>query len=290
MGIGLGLSVALSYGVADFLARYSTQRLGVQRALLIALLTGTTLLSSWLWWRGTSLHELEPALGWLMLSGALSYAMLAFLYAALARGPIGVASPVVAMHPALVLLLLVLQGSRPQPLEWCGLAITLLGGLGLATQIDPVGEAQGLGRSGARRTALLAGLCAVTLSFQILSVQQAARVSDPVTAAWGTRAFALLPAALVWGFGVVRRTETAPATDRNGYVLSLLQGVLEVTAVLSLALGSAEPSRTIVPVIGSAFSAVTVLLARVILKEVMTGRQWISILVLMAGIVTLGAA
>ena len=290
MGIGLGLSVALSYGVADFLARYSTQRLGVQRALLIALLTGTTLLSLWLWWRGTTFQELEPALGWLMLSGALSYAMLAFLYAALARGPIGVASPVVATHPALVVLLLVLQGSRPQPLEWCGLAITLLGGLGLATQIDPVGEAQGLGRSGARRTALLAALCAVTLSFQILSVQHAARASDAITAAWGTRIFALLPAALVWGFGLIRRTDAPPATDRNGYLLSLLQGVLEITAVVSLALGSAEPSRTIVPVIGSAFSAVTVLLARVVLKEVMTGRQWISILVLMAGIVTLGAA
>jgi uncharacterized membrane protein len=59
---------------------------------------------------------------------------------------------------------------------------------------------------------------------------------------------------------------------------------------VALAMGTAGSDRAIVPVVGSAFSAVTVVLARVVLREAMTAIQWLAIGGVLSGIVLLGAA
>lgn len=283
MGLLLGLTTAFAYGTADFLARFSTRRVGVGGSLLGALLAGSCALTLWLLLRGNAWASSLPALPWLVLSGVLSYAMLGLLYAALQRGPISIASPVVAIHPALVVLLLFVAGARPSLREWLGLFVTTFGGLFLASQIDPVGVAQGLPRGYARVTGALAALCALTLSFQILSVQHSATLVGPVAAAWGSRTFALLCAFFAWPWaGGVRRGSA------RAWAVTALQGLLDVTAVLALAAGSGGSERTIVPVVGSAFSAVTVLLARFVLDETMTLRQWAAIAVVLLGVTLLG--
>ncbi|HWA74086.1 MAG TPA: EamA family transporter [Polyangiaceae bacterium] len=284
MGLLLGLTTALAYGIADFLARFSTRKVGVGGSLLGALLAGSGVLTLWLLVTGHPWAPLLPALPWLVLSGVLSYAMLGLLYAALQRGPISIASPVVAVHPALVVLLLFAAGSRPSLREWIGLFVTTAGGLALASQIDPVGAAQGLPRGYARITGALAGACALTLSFQILCVQHSATLVGPVAAAWGSRTFAFLAALLASPLARGVRLGTASA-----WGITALQGLLDVAAVLALAAGSDGAARTIVPVVGSAFSAVTVVLARFILNETMTSRQWGAIGIVLAGVVVLGS-
>jgi drug/metabolite transporter (DMT)-like permease len=283
LGLLLGLTTAVAYGTADFLARFSTRKVGVGGSLLGALFAGSCALTLWLLLSGRAWAPLFAALPWLVLSGVLSYAMLGLLYAALQRGPISIASPVVAVHPALVVLLLFAAGSRPTLREWLGLAVTTIGGLVLASQVDPVGAAQGLPRGYARVTGALAAACALTLSFQILSVQHGAMLVGPVAAAWGSRTFALVTALLAWPWARGVRPGAISA-----WALTALQGLLDVTAVLALAAGSDGATRTIVPVIGSAFSAVTVVLARFILNETMTRRQWGAIGVVLSGVVLLG--
>jgi len=285
MALVLGLTTALSYGTADLLARFSTQRLGVLRSLVGTLLAGSLALSLWLWLSGCNLAELLAAWPWLALPGCLNFAMLSLLYAALARGPISVASPVVAIHPALVVLFLYLLGVRPSSQEIAGCSIIFAGGLLLATQVEQVGKELALSKAYIQKTALLAALCAVVLSLQILSVQRAAREIGALAAAWGSRAFALLCALIA----VALYGGSRSASARGGWRLTFIQGLLDVTAVTALAHGSGDASaRTIVPVVGSAFSAVTVVLARVILKETMTALQWTAILVLLCGIGVLG--
>lgn len=284
MAILLGLTTAFAYGTADFVARFSTRRLGVPGSLLGALLAGAIALSLWLVLRGESLARLLLVWPWLVLPGLLSVAMLALLYSALQRGPVSIASPVVAIHPGLVLILLWATGVRPGAYEWLGLAVILASALLLSTQIDKVGSAQGLPRGHARRTALLAGFAALALALQILSVQHAAAVAGAAAAAWGSRIFALLALLAALPFLTLRRASV------GSWSLSLVQGLLDVAAVVALAMGTAGSHRAIVPVVGSAFSAVTVVLARVVLREAMTPIQWLAIGGVLAGIVLLGAA
>lgn len=283
MGLLLGLATALAYGTADFLARFSTRRVGVSGSLVGALLAGSSALTIWLLLNGRTWAALMAAWPWLLASGVLTYAMLGLLYAALQRGPISIASPVVALHPALVVLLLFALGARPSSREWLGLIATTLGGLLLVSQIDPVGVAQGLPRGYARATAALAAACAVALSLQILCVQHSAALVGPVAAAWASRTFAL-PLALL-SLLVVRDVRLG---SPGAWGITAAQGLLDVSAVLALAAGSQGTARTIVPVIGSTFSAVTVLLARFIVNETMTRRQWGAIAVVLFGVVLLG--
>lgn len=284
MALVLGLTTAFAYGTADLLARFSTRQLGVLRALVGTLLAGSLVLSVWLLFSHVELAPLLAAWHWLVLPGVLNFVMLALLYAALERGPISVASPVVAIHPALVVLCLLAVGVYPSARESLGSLVILAGGLLLATQVERVGAGLSLPKAYARKTAILALACAVVLAFQILSVQHAARQIGALPAAWGSRVFAFVCAALA----LPLRRGTQRGTLR-GYALTIVQGLLDVTAVTALAYGSGSDSaRTIVPVVGSAFSAVTVVLARLVLKEVMTRLQWLAIGVLLCGIVLLG--
>jgi drug/metabolite transporter (DMT)-like permease len=284
MALVLGLTTAFAYGTADLLARFSTQQLGVLRALVGTLLVGSLVLTAWLLFSNVELHFLLNAWHWLVLPGVLNFAMLALLYAALERGPISVASPLVAVHPALVVVCLLFVGVYPSARETLGSAVILAGGLLLATQVERVGEGLSLPASYARKTAFLALACAFVLAFQILSVQHAARQIGALPAAWGSRVFAFVCAAFALLLSRGPRTVT-----RRGYALTVVQGLLDVAAVTALAYGSGTDSaRTIVPVVGSAFSAVTVVLARLVLKEAMTRLQWLAIVVLLCGIVLLG--
>jgi drug/metabolite transporter (DMT)-like permease len=284
MALVLGLTTALAYGTADLLARFSTQQLGVLRALVGTLLVGSLVLTAWLLFSNLELHFLLNAWQWLVLPGVLNFAMLALLYAALERGPISVASPLVAVHPALVVVCLLFVGVYPSARETVGSAVILAGGLLLATQVERAGEGLSLPASYARKTALLALACAFVLAFQILSVQHAARQIGALPAAWGSRVFAFVCAA----FALLLNRGPRRVT-RRGYALTVVQGLLDVAAVTALAYGSGTDSaRTIVPVVGSAFSAVTVVLARLVLKEAMTRLQWLAIVVLLCGIVLLG--
>jgi drug/metabolite transporter (DMT)-like permease len=285
VGVLLGLTTAFAYGIADFLARFSTRRVGVAGSLIGALLAGSVVLSVWLLLAGQSGAALLRAWPWLVLSGLLSFGMLGLLYASLARGPIAVASPVVSVHPALVALWLYLGGTRPTASQWLGLGITVLGGVGLGAEVDRAGAAQGLPPGYARTTGILAALAALVLSFQILSIQHAAALAGPLAAAWGSRCFALLAALLT--LPLTRRyRQRSPA----GFVLSMGQGLLDVLAVLALAAGSSGAARAIVPVIGSGFSAVTVVLARFLLAESMSWRQWACIATVIVGVAILGAS
>ncbi|MGC4092518.1 MAG: EamA family transporter [Polyangiaceae bacterium] len=285
MAIVLGLTTALAYGTADFLARFSTLKLGVLRALCGTLLAGSLALSLWLALADTPWALLLSEWHWLVLPGLLSFGMLCLLYAALARGPISVASPVVAIHPALVVLCLLALGTRPSARELLGSAIVLGGGVMLATQAEQVGAGLSLSAAYVRKTALLAAACAVVLSAQILAVQHAAERLGALAAAWGSRVFAL-------GCALVALAALRPSQaslDRAGWRISWAQGLLDVTAVTALAYGSGHGStRAVVPVVGSAFSAVTVVMARFLLKEAMTRLQWVAIGVVLGGILVLG--
>ncbi len=66
-----------------------------------------------------------------------------------------------------------------------------------------------------------------------------------------------------------------------------LQGLLDGSGYLALLAGSEGPGSAIVVVVASGFSAVTVLLARVFLREPMTWGQWAGIVLVVGGVAVL---
>jgi drug/metabolite transporter (DMT)-like permease len=80
---------------------------------------------------------------------------------------------------------------------------------------------------------------------------------------------------------------TVPYLPMRWWPLLILQGLLDAGAYLALLAGSHGENNEITAVIASAFSAVTVLLAWLILREAMTWRRWSGVALIICGVAVL---
>src|SRR6266581_2046137 len=116
MGILLGLLTALTWGGADFIARFSTHRIGALRSMLYMQLTGFLLLSFLLPALGGWGHLADGSgwqpWAWGFLAGCLNAMAGLALYRAFEIGKMAVVAPLSASYPALTLLLSWMTGER----------------------------------------------------------------------------------------------------------------------------------------------------------------------------------
>jgi len=127
-----GLVSALGLGAADFMARFSARALGAPLNYAAVLLIGALGTTIWLFATGTEL--VWSPIGYVMafLHGIAVAVMCILLYMGIARGPIAVVVPIVAAHPALVLVVNVLMGLRPSAVQWAAMAVIIAGGVFIA--------------------------------------------------------------------------------------------------------------------------------------------------------------
>ena len=114
----LGLGAAACLGSSDFLARFTSLRLGARCSLHLR--RDDRLNSDDGLRRAVRCRNLSFSAHGLILStlhGASVVAMSVMLYAALARGPISLAVPIVAAHPVLVLLYELAAGTSKLSLQ-----------------------------------------------------------------------------------------------------------------------------------------------------------------------------
>src|SRR5260370_16287123 len=107
MGILLGLLTALTWGGADFIARFATHRIGALRSMLYMQLTGFLLLSFLLRPLGGWGHLADGSgwqpWAWGFLAGCLNALPGLALYRAFEIGKMSIESPLTPIYPALPL-------------------------------------------------------------------------------------------------------------------------------------------------------------------------------------------
>src|SRR5258707_8019936 len=133
MGILLGLLTALTWGGADFIARFATHRIGALRSMLYMQLIGFLLLSSLLPALGGWGHLADGSgwqpWAWGFLAGCLNAASGLALYRAFEIGKMSVVAPLSASYPALTLLLSRLSGEPLTGVRTAGIFSVLLGAI-----------------------------------------------------------------------------------------------------------------------------------------------------------------
>src|SRR5260370_1696130 len=133
MGIVLGLLTALTWGGADFIARFATHRIGALRSMLYMQLTGFLLLSFLLPALGGWGHLADGSgwqpWAWGFLAGCLNAVAGLALYCAVEVGKMAVGAPLSAHYPAPTLLLPWMTGGRLGALRLGRLIWTLGGGV-----------------------------------------------------------------------------------------------------------------------------------------------------------------
>src|SRR5260370_5789223 len=131
MGILLGLLTAVTWGGADFMARFATHRIGALRSMLYMQLTGFLLLSLLLpslggWGHLTDGSGWHPW-AWGFLAGSFNAMAGLALYRAFEIGKMAVVAPLSASYPALTLLLSWMSGERLSMVRIAGILCTLVG-------------------------------------------------------------------------------------------------------------------------------------------------------------------
>ncbi len=130
-GIVLGVATAVSWGSADFLARFATRSVGSVRALFGMQFWGAIFVTILLFFARDWGHLFDGSgwqpWAWGILAGSINtFAMLA-LYRAFEIGKLSLVGPVSASYPALTVILSLLSGERLSAYRALGIVAAVLG-------------------------------------------------------------------------------------------------------------------------------------------------------------------
>lgn len=280
----LGIASAVAWGGADFTARFTSRSLGHINSLFGTLAVGAIVLSIWIVASATPVVWPAADSAWLLLvTGIAVMGGTLLLYEALARGPLGVVAPIAGGYPAIVVVFAVVAGVRPTGTQWAAMAavmagVFIVGRAGHAAEPSDASAAPG----GLRWTLALSAGAATLLAFGVSAGQAVAPAFGELQTLWCSRwigLLALLPLYLSPRFAFKLSARWSPAL--------LLQGLLDAGAYLALFAAGRGEGAEIAAVIGSAFGAVTALLARVVLKETISWGQWGGIALIFGGVAAL---
>jgi len=262
------LGTVCAWGVADFIGGYTARRF---HAFLLASLghfSGTLLVAA------IALEQHEPFpplphLRWAILGGAAGGLSLAFFYRALSQGAMGLAAPLAAVLSAVIPAAFgVLTQGRPSALKVSGFVLALIA-IWLIS----------LPQEGIRPKGLaLAVISGFGFGLFYIFMQQAGGGSA-LWLATISRASALLLSCVItlWG------RKFSPSYP-FGFLLALVAGPIDVTGtVLFVRAAQTGPLATAV-ILSSLYPIITVLLARLFLKEHFSGSKAIGVMAALAAV------
>src|SRR6266542_3610911 len=269
-GAPLGLGSGLFWGTGDFLGGLTSRRMP---ALAVTI------------WSQLAVSGQRPTLAglaWGALAGTCGGTALVLFYRGMAEGAMSIVAPVSACGAVVPVAAAFARG------EWPGLpavAGILVAVAGVVLVSRPSRRGQG--------TALPLRLLAMSLGaalgfglfFVIVDVASSVPGGTPLWAAAGVRA-----GSLTWllAITVVARRPLVWPGRRLGLVL--LAGVLDTTANVLFAYASTLGNLGVVGVLGSLYPVATVLLARFVLAERLSGRQAAGVALALGGVALLGTA
>ena len=219
------------------------------------------------------------SIAWALLAGAVGGFSLAIFYRALASGQMGLTAPIAALLGAAIptMVDVALEGA---PSRWtiAGFALAILA-IWLITRPEPSGEKDSSGRPAGIGMAALAG---VGFAGFYLCIHQASGSPAGIAAVSRIGSFAATAVA-------VMVTRAPLALDRPRAALGMLAGFLDITASALFIFASQRGRLDEAVVITSLYPAVTVLLARLILKEHFSRWKFVGLLAALAAVPLIAA-
>src|SRR6266404_6310347 len=285
-GMVLGVATAVSWGSADFLARFATRSVGSVRALFGMQFWGAIFVTILLFF----------ARAWGILAGSINtFAMLA-LYRAFEIGKLSLVGPVSAGYPALTVILSLLSGERLSAYRALGIVAAVLGVIFVAAGEKsgaPVAlsNESGDANSNAQRSRGVPGLgwaIAAAFSFAILFWLLGLRII-PRTGALATVWLIRVSGALITLIVLLAKKIPLPVKNKRTRAQLYTMGYLDTAAFALSNLGMRVEQVAVISVLGSLYGAVTVALAAIFLKERIAPLQWTGIAAIFLGVALMNA-
>ena len=245
------LAAVFSWGTSDFVGGYASRRTNAFVLTAIAHLSGLLLMA------GLALASHSPfpsqtAVAWALLGGLLGCGALAIFYRALSSGRMGLTTPVAAVLGAAIPTVFgMFREGLPQAAQIVGF-ILAAAGIWLISRTEDDSPPEGIG---------MAALAGIGFAGFYLCMKQAGDASAFWLAATSKVASFTLTAAIVL-IGRIPRN-----IDGSGIGFGVLAGCLDVIGSVLFIRASQTGRLDAAVVLSSLYPAVTVLLARFILRE-----------------------
>lgn len=265
-GLLWGLCGALLIGGSDCIARVTAQRVSVN--ILFLIIMGLSLIALTLWQALTMDWPAWHAGAWAAsaVSGILNLVALFFLYRALARGPVAVASPATSTFTVILVGLNVLSGEAWSWLQIVAMLVVFLGVAMLARPTQADNTVAHYDAAWLRTTALLGLAAAATVALRMFLAQEASAILGPMHALYLNRVFALSGAIVLVLISLLRQ-QNLSWPKGSVRKLVLMQAIFETAALGAFLLGSADGGRIAATIGFSAFAAATAIFAWLWLGE-----------------------
>jgi drug/metabolite transporter (DMT)-like permease len=283
LGVPLGLGSGLCWGAADFFGGVQARRLPALSVALWSQAAGALALAAALALQGDP--PTPAGFAWGLAAGAGSGLALMLFYRGLAEGTMSVVAPVAACGAVVPVLAAPLRGETPGAVAGLGIAAAVAGvvlvsrspGAGLEGQATPL------------RPRVLAMALGAALGFGLFYVFVDAGTATPgASPLWviaGARTSSLL---VLTGIAVAGRRSRAAWPGRRIVPVALV-GIADTSANLLFALAATGGNLAVVGVLGSLYPVATVLLARWLLRERLSGGQNAGVALALTGVGLLAA-
>jgi uncharacterized membrane protein len=249
--MSFSLAAVFSWGISDFVGGYGARRTNAFLLTAIAHISGLFLMT------GVALATHSPfpsrtAVVWALLGGVSGGGALAIFYRALATGRMGLTAPVAAVLGAAIPTVFgMFREGLPQAVQVAGFAMAAAG-IWLISRTEDDSHPEGIG---------MAALAGIGFAGFYLCMHQAGDSS----------AFWLAATSKVASFTltglVVLIGSSAREIDRRGITFGVVAGCLDIIGSVLFIRASQTGRLDAAVVLSSLYPAVTVLLARLILKE-----------------------
>jgi drug/metabolite transporter (DMT)-like permease len=289
LGVILGLTGAVCWGMADFAARFASRRVGAYRTLFFMQFFGFIALSVYLKFAGGFSHVTPGWQPWALtaVAGLLNVTASLSLYYSFEIGVMSIVGPVSSSYPALTVALSIASGERINVLRGIGIAVTLTGVILAAMSFapkatDPSNKTTPSSGSRLSRGVVWAILAAVGFGFMFwfLGFHVIPLVGDAVSV-WVMRLTALVSLAV---FALPSRQSLSLPHGVVWWMLAAV-GFMDTAAFVANNAGLHIGPVSVVSVLASLYGAVTVLLSWIFLRERLERSQWLGIVLIFAGIV-----
>ena len=277
LGVGLALAASLCWGLGDFIGGSKSRVLPVLVVLIYSQLVGLV------WIGGVALIAQDPVpdtreIALAALSAVAGTAGLVCFFRAIAIGKMSLVVPIAATAAVVPVVVGIATGDRPSELQLFGMAVALAGAVMASREPGAEGE-----RGSLAAGVLLAALSALFIGFFFLAIDGA---SDG-GAVWASLVNRITSVTLLL---VAVAAIRPPLTGVGPHLPALAgAGTLDVSANLLFAAASTKGLISLVSVAGSLYPVITVLLARVVLKERVHRIQEAGVVAALGGVVLIAA-
>jgi drug/metabolite transporter (DMT)-like permease len=248
---GFSLAAVISWGTSDFLGGYAARRANAFVLTAIAHVSGLVLMAG----IAMATHAPFPsrtAVAWALLAGLSGGGALAIFYRALSTGRMGLTAPVAAVLGAAIPTAFgMFSEGLPHAIQIAGFAVAALG-IWLISRPEDHSRPEGIG---------MAALAGVGFAGYYLCTKQAGDGSAFWIASMTKVSSFVLTGAVVLIAGSAREI------DRRGTAFGIVAGCLDVTGSVLFIRASQTGRLDAAVVLTSLYPAITVLLARLFLKE-----------------------